>query len=202
MVQVEGRPLGADSRQRVEVVPRRRARGRPLQGGTEAPGVVDLDLLGADMGEDHVEQEGQGRSAHDEGTDRRDLVQPVEVVLREIVHVPARCSDHPEPVLDQEGHVETDGQQPEMDLADALGELVAEHLRPPEIEAREHPEHDRPGHDVVEDRKSTRLNSSHVAITYAVLCLKKKINKTKTNQLNIYSYTNFIIKETFVLLEI
>src|SRR5690625_6572095 len=26
----------------------------------------------------------------------------------------------------------------------------------------------------VEDRKSTRLNSSHVAISYAVLCLKKK----------------------------
>src|SRR5690625_6116308 len=25
------------------------------------------------------------------------------------------------------------------------------------------------------DRKSTRLNSSHVAISYAVLCLKKKI---------------------------
>src|SRR5690625_5459933 len=29
------------------------------------------------------------------------------------------------------------------------------------------------------DRKSTRLNSSHVAISYAVLCLKKKINKDK-----------------------
>src|SRR5690625_6867948 len=28
-----------------------------------------------------------------------------------------------------------------------------------------------------EDRKSTRLNSSHVAISYAVFCLKKKINK-------------------------
>src|SRR5690625_5673608 len=28
------------------------------------------------------------------------------------------------------------------------------------------------------DRKSTRLNSSHVAISYAVFCLKKK-NKTK-----------------------
>src|SRR6266702_8054376 len=27
----------------------------------------------------------------------------------------------------------------------------------------------------VEDRKSTRLNSSHVAISYAVFCLKKKI---------------------------
>src|SRR5690606_39979451 len=27
-----------------------------------------------------------------------------------------------------------------------------------------------------EDRKSTRLNSSHVKISYAVFCLKKKIN--------------------------
>src|SRR5437660_11818288 len=30
---------------------------------------------------------------------------------------------------------------------------------------------------VVVDRKSTRLNSSHVAISYAVFCLKKKIKK-------------------------
>src|SRR5699024_12705606 len=29
--------------------------------------------------------------------------------------------------------------------------------------------------DVREDRKSTRLNSSHVSISYAVFCLKKKI---------------------------
>src|SRR5439155_12127037 len=32
-------------------------------------------------------------------------------------------------------------------------------------------------HDVRVDRKSTRLNSSHVAISYAVFCLKKKKNK-------------------------
>src|SRR5437870_9071799 len=31
------------------------------------------------------------------------------------------------------------------------------------------------------DRKSTRLNSSHVAISYAVFCLKKKKNKTNPN---------------------
>src|SRR5207253_9661448 len=31
-----------------------------------------------------------------------------------------------------------------------------------------------------EDRKSTRLNSSHVAISYAVFCLKKKKKKKKT----------------------
>src|SRR5690625_6695530 len=30
------------------------------------------------------------------------------------------------------------------------------------------------------DRKSTRLNSSHVAISYAVFCLKKKKQKTQT----------------------
>src|SRR5436305_10785719 len=34
-----------------------------------------------------------------------------------------------------------------------------------------------------EDRKSTRLNSSHVRISYAVFCLKKKKNiKTLTNR--------------------
>src|SRR5947209_10852979 len=35
------------------------------------------------------------------------------------------------------------------------------------------------------DRKSTRLNSSHANISYAVFCLKKKKNKTKQqNTLN------------------
>src|SRR5690349_22105206 len=32
------------------------------------------------------------------------------------------------------------------------------------------------------DRKSTRLNSSHVEISYAVFCLKKKKNKRKTKR--------------------
>src|SRR5262245_63485994 len=31
-----------------------------------------------------------------------------------------------------------------------------------------------------EDRKSTRLNSSHLGISYAVFCLKKKKNKKRT----------------------
>src|SRR5690349_22590955 len=33
-----------------------------------------------------------------------------------------------------------------------------------------------------QDRKSTRLNSSHVEISYAVFCLKKKKIKQKTHQ--------------------
>src|SRR4051812_49707727 len=37
----------------------------------------------------------------------------------------------------------------------------------------------RPGGGL-EDRKSTRLNSSHMSISYAVFCLKKK-KKTKDN---------------------
>src|SRR3712207_8251048 len=36
------------------------------------------------------------------------------------------------------------------------------------------------GHYVCSDRKSTRLNSSHAHISYAVFCLKKKKN-TKRN---------------------
>src|SRR5436190_4119561 len=34
------------------------------------------------------------------------------------------------------------------------------------------------------DRKSTRLNSSHTVISYAVFCLKKKKNKHKTKILH------------------
>src|SRR5215475_15209848 len=35
------------------------------------------------------------------------------------------------------------------------------------------------GRSLPRDRKSTRLNSSHVKISYAVFCLKKKKKKTK-----------------------
>src|SRR5690348_16211253 len=36
---------------------------------------------------------------------------------------------------------------------------------------------DRVGHETFQDRKSTRLNSSHPSISYAVFCLKKKKKK-------------------------
>src|SRR5256885_6425504 len=38
-----------------------------------------------------------------------------------------------------------------------------------------------------EDRKSTRLNSSHLVISYAVFCLKKKKKKNTLNCLLAYS---------------
>src|SRR2546426_4527588 len=41
------------------------------------------------------------------------------------------------------------------------------------------------------DRKSTRLNSSHLVISYAVFCLKKKKKTKKTNlTYNKTKYTN------------
>src|SRR5690349_23385063 len=41
------------------------------------------------------------------------------------------------------------------------------------------------------DRKSTRLNSSHVEISYAVFCLKKK-KKKKINTLYVEQYLNHV----------
>src|SRR2546430_12260477 len=43
-----------------------------------------------------------------------------------------------------------------------------------------HDDHDPAGSRAVQDRKSTRLNSSHSQISYAVFCLKKK-NKENSN---------------------
>src|SRR2546426_3706637 len=37
--------------------------------------------------------------------------------------------------------------------------------------------------DEKQDRKSTRLNSSHLVISYAVFCLKKKKNKIHTHKI-------------------
>src|SRR5689334_24121640 len=42
------------------------------------------------------------------------------------------------------------------------------------------------------DRKSTRLNSSHSSISYAVFCLKKKKKKTQT----VMKYTNINIDQS------
>src|SRR5207253_9101977 len=53
-------------------------------------------------------------------------------------------------------------------------------LRPRRRVPRRHPA---PG----PDRKSTRLNSSHVAISYAVFCLKKKKKKKKKKHKNKYN---------------
>src|SRR5438067_10552998 len=51
------------------------------------------------------------------------------------------------------------------------------------------------------DRKSTRLNSSHVSISYAVFCLKKKKKKTKKKQKNKIK-THKHLKQTTITLQL
>src|SRR5256885_8298255 len=41
------------------------------------------------------------------------------------------------------------------------------------------------GYEVVVDRKSTRLNSSHLVISYAVFCLKKKRRQLTTDDTRV-----------------
>src|SRR5687768_17956578 len=47
-----------------------------------------------------------------------------------------------------------------------------------------------PVHAEVEDRKSTRLNSSHGYISYAVFCLKKKTNTPRGTLLYLVNVPN------------
>src|SRR5690625_6174683 len=70
------------------------------------------------------------------------------------------------------------------------------HRRPGrELDGDRHGDEDQPQHlrlrTRVQDRKSTRLNSSHVAISYAVFCLKKKTN-TKMTQRRLSNTSTYI----------
>src|SRR5436309_8466780 len=52
--------------------------------------------------------------------------------------------------------------------------------------AAHRPDGGRGGEQRLLDRKSTRLNSSHVKISYAVFCLKKKKKINKNNNGNLF----------------
>src|SRR5256885_16353427 len=61
-----------------------------------------------------------------------------------------------------------------LSLHDALP-IFGDHARPGALTSISQPSSRRnPSSQSVRDRKSTRLNSSHLVISYAVFCLKKK----------------------------
>src|SRR5690625_720827 len=67
----------------------------------------------------------------------------------------------------------------EMDRAGAI-ELLMPFVQPAELwQETERWQEFGPELLRIKDRKSTRLNSSHVAISYAVFCLKKKTNESR-----------------------
>src|SRR5947199_1317418 len=49
------------------------------------------------------------------------------------------------------------------------------------------------------DRKSTRLNSSHLGISYAVFCLKKKKKKAQNVVLHVVSVVHFALARHHVI---
>src|ERR1700753_2287690 len=70
VVRVERGTLRADTRDPVEVVPRRRAGGRPLQRGGVTPWVFFRDVLAVPGRDVHVPEEQQHRQRQQPGTDR------------------------------------------------------------------------------------------------------------------------------------
>src|SRR5690606_8799264 len=122
------------------------------------------------------------------GDQVRDREDAQAVLLRELLEV--RHARHRAVVLDDladdGGRVEPRHAR-EVDRALRLAS-AHQHAAAPGLQ-REHV----PGHDDVVglrlrvDRKSTRLNSSHVKISYAVFCLKKKKNTPSYDTLQSFS---------------
>src|SRR5690242_21265620 len=80
-------------------------------------------------------------------------------------------SREPGPHVRRRAHLERRAHRAQEALADGqaeagVGEAHPRRARPEAVEEHRH--------DVRRDRKSTRLNSSHMSISYAVFCLKKK----------------------------
>src|SRR5256885_7259803 len=90
---------------------------------------------------------------------------------------------HRERVAGHEGRVVAGGAG---DVAVAAQDLVEEeHLAETDLGSRRH---------WSRDRKSTRLNSSHLVISYAVFCLKKKKRERIARKENLRHYKGDFVK--------
>src|SRR5437763_2622114 len=119
----------------VEVVRRRRRARVPLE-RVGLPGVVPRPPPGPRR-LDGVDHEDERRERHHEGPDRRDEIprRPPAVVV--VGPDPARHPEQAEEVLREEGQVDSDEVEPEVDLPEPLVEEPPEHLRPPVVEGPE-----------------------------------------------------------------
>src|SRR4051812_2521848 len=139
-----------DSR-KLEVCVVRGGRGLgPFQRGGALPPVIVGDRRSRREGAvTDVEEHHQRRSA-DIGADRRDQIPPGKRIR--IIRVAPRHAGQTEEVLREEGQVDADKRQPEMQLAPELRILVSGHLADPVVEAGEDAEHGAKGQHVVEVR--------------------------------------------------
>src|SRR5690348_12985390 len=150
--------------------------------GEDDPGralarIVEVELIAREIDEVTVEISGNaGAVRRDKAVERLgigggDPARELELGRLEIDRQPVF---HIEPILE---HIEL--QWP--DDADERGRAVAwpEHLHDPFLRQLL-----QRLLELLRDRKSTRLNSSHPSISYAVFCLKKKNNVDTTNALS------------------
>src|SRR5205807_9215317 len=128
--------------------------GRPAEGGERAEARRLRQSVVHEMGERQVAQTSRG--------------EPLEVFQRALEVVPAfgRMDHRQAPGVEHLAHAAAWGQAHSVGSAGAeiLDELHRAHGG---------------SEGTREDRKSTRLNSSHLVISYAVFCLKKKKRKKK-----------------------
>ena len=122
-----------DLRDLVEVEDRRRRAHLPLE-RQRAPRVRGRRAPEAPA-RDHVVEEDDRRGAEPERRDRDEQVQVGEA--RRVVGDAARHPLDPEPVHREEGQVEADERQPEVQLAERLVVHPAGHLREPEVDPGE-----------------------------------------------------------------
>src|SRR5947209_9863600 len=123
-------------------------------------------------------------------------------LLDDAATVPARNAKrekivHPEDMpweMSRQGllkHLINEGMNTRMETVDAYMEIIpggsrsGKHRHLAEecvyvLEGRGYDLHQECDVEITEDRKSTRLNSSHANISYAVFCLKKKITRNST----------------------
>src|SRR2546427_8642518 len=80
--------------------------------------------------------------------------------------------------------------------AHADRQLHRRHLLPGGLQQRGQLQQALPGDQGHEDRKSTRLNSSHSQISYAVFCLKKKKKKEKKKENG--KYQNAVCEDKYI----
>src|SRR5207249_8858100 len=92
--------------------------------------------------------------------------------------------DHPLGFTDEMGRDRRDAIALHCDVGGASGRAAP-------VDDRAAPNQQRPGHG--QDRKSTRLNSSHVSISYAVFCLKKNriYDTLSISEIDAYKNTAF-----------
>src|SRR5690349_24008803 len=117
-----------------------------------------------------IKNESHAPVASPEGADRGDVRRELIAVCRDVITLGKglkRSAARAQCVNNPRNRSKTGG----IRLA-----VVHQLLRRAEIHARQTGQHGRRCGVDVQDRKSTRLNSSHVEISYAVFCLKKKRN--------------------------